>query len=220
MSSAFYSLYELQCELIHHYSPNTDNWTISRKKSNLNKDKIVLHEKIIIESSIKTIGQERKVALSCLTLCDPMDCSLPGSSVHGIFQARILEWIAISFSRGSSWPRDRTQVSRIVERCFTVWATREGIKKKKKNRTCSLITVLYTVAPIWIFSQTFITESRDCVCVLSHIWLFVTPMDCSPPGSSAWDFPGKNTGAGCHFPIQGIFPIQGLNLHHSRDYWT
>ena len=43
---------------------------------------------------------------SCLTLCDPMDCSLPGSSVHGIFQAEILEWVAISFSRGSSRPRD------------------------------------------------------------------------------------------------------------------
>ena len=47
-----------------------------------------------------------------------MDCSLPGSSVHGIFQARILEWAAISFSRGSSQPRDQTQVSRIVGRCF------------------------------------------------------------------------------------------------------
>ena len=45
------------------------------------------------------------------TLCDPMDCSLSGSSVHGIFQARVLEWIAISFSRGSSRPRNRTQVS-------------------------------------------------------------------------------------------------------------
>ena len=51
------------------------------------------------------------VAQSCPTLCNPMDCSLPGSSVHGIFQASILEWVAISFSRGSSWPRDRTQVS-------------------------------------------------------------------------------------------------------------
>ena len=49
-----------------------------------------------------------EVALSCLTLCDPMDCSLPGSSVHGIFQARILEWVAISFSRGSSQPRIET----------------------------------------------------------------------------------------------------------------
>ena len=48
----------------------------------------------------------REVAQSYLTLCDPMDYSLPGSSVHGIFQARVLEWVAISFSRGSSQPRD------------------------------------------------------------------------------------------------------------------
>ena len=48
---------------------------------------------------------------SCLTLCDPVDCSPPGSSVHGILQARILEWVAISSSRGSSWPRDWTLVS-------------------------------------------------------------------------------------------------------------
>ena len=54
-----------------------------------------------------------------------MDCSLPGSFVHGIFQAIVLEWIAISFSRVSSQPRDRTQVYHIVDRRFTVWATRE-----------------------------------------------------------------------------------------------
>ena len=54
---------------------------------------------------------ESEVAQSCLTLYDPMDCSLPGSSVHGIFQARVLEWVAIAFSRGSSRPRDWTQVS-------------------------------------------------------------------------------------------------------------
>ena len=57
-----------------------------------------------------------------------MDCSLPGSSIHGIFQARVLEWIAISFSRGSSQPRDRTQVSYIAGRCFTIGATREAPK--------------------------------------------------------------------------------------------
>ena len=51
------------------------------------------------------------VAQSCPTHCNPMNCSLPSSSVHGILQARILEWVAISFSRGSSQPRDRTQVS-------------------------------------------------------------------------------------------------------------
>ena len=56
-----------------------------------------------------------EVAQSCPTLFDPMDCSLPGSSVHGIFQAILLEWIAISFSRGFSQPRDRTQVSCIVD---------------------------------------------------------------------------------------------------------
>ena len=53
---------------------------------------------------------------SCPALCNPTDCSPPGSSVHGILQARILEWVAIPFSRGSSWPRDRTQVSHIAGR--------------------------------------------------------------------------------------------------------
>ena len=66
-----------------------------------------------------------RLAQSCPTLCDPMDCSLAGSSVHGIFQARILEWVAISFSRGSSPPRDRTQVFHIAGRLFTIWATRK-----------------------------------------------------------------------------------------------
>ena len=68
---------------------------------------------------------ESEVSQSCLILCDPMDCSLPGSSIHGIFQARILEWVAISFSRTSSQLRDWTRVSRIVGRHFSVWATRE-----------------------------------------------------------------------------------------------
>ena len=57
----------------------------------------------------------------CLTLCDPMNC-LPGSSVHGILQARILECVAISFSRESSWSRDQTQVSCIAGGFFTIWA--------------------------------------------------------------------------------------------------
>ena len=67
-----------------------------------------------------------EVAQSCLTLCDPMDCSPPGFSFHGILQARILEWVAISFCRGSSQPRDQTRVSRIAGRCFNLWATREA----------------------------------------------------------------------------------------------
>ena len=51
------------------------------------------------------VKSEREVAQSCLTLSDPMDYSLPGSSTHGIFQARVLEWVVIAFSRGSSQPR-------------------------------------------------------------------------------------------------------------------
>ena len=77
-----------------------------------------LHSEFLCEVS--------EVAQSCPTLCHPMDCSLPGYSVHGIFQARILEWVAISFSEGSSRPRDRTRVYCIVGRRFTVWATREA----------------------------------------------------------------------------------------------
>ena len=66
------------------------------------------------------------VAKSCPTLCDPMDCSLPSSSVRGILQARILESVAISFSRGSFQLRDRTWVSCIAGGLFTNWAAREA----------------------------------------------------------------------------------------------
>ena len=77
------------------------------------------------------IGQKVKVLVtqSCLTLCDSMNCSPPRSSVHGILQAKILEWVTIPFSRGSSLLRDRTQVSCTAGRFFTVWATR----KQKTN---------------------------------------------------------------------------------------
>ena len=60
------------------------------------------------------------IAQSCLTLCDPMNTARPGSSVHGLLQARKLEWVAILFSRGSSQPRDQTWVSCIAGKFFTV----------------------------------------------------------------------------------------------------
>ena len=73
---------------------------------------------------------ERKWKWSCSVMsdsfCDPVDCSPPGSSIHGILQARILEWVAIPFSRGSSQSRDRTHVSRIAGIRFNLWATREA----------------------------------------------------------------------------------------------
>ena len=67
------------------------------------------------------------VTQSCLTLHELMGYSPPGSSVHGIFQARIPEWVAIPFSRGSSQPRDRTLFSFIAGGFFTIWATRESL---------------------------------------------------------------------------------------------
>ena len=82
--------------------------------------------------SVTLEQKESEVAQSCPTLCNPIDCSLPGSSVHGIFQVLVLDWIAVSFSRGSSQPRDWTQVSRIVDRRFTIWATREVLIKGKE----------------------------------------------------------------------------------------
>ena len=63
------------------------------------------------------------VCASCLTLCYHRECSPPGSSVHGILQARILEWIAIPFSRGTSQPKDQTLVSCLAGRFFIIWAT-------------------------------------------------------------------------------------------------
>ena len=68
-------------------------------------------------------GSGRLVTQSHLTLCNPTDCSRPGSSVHRILQPRILEWAAISSSRGSSQPRERTQVSHTAGRFFAIWAT-------------------------------------------------------------------------------------------------
>ena len=65
--------------------------------------------------------------LSCLTLWDPMDCGPPGSSVHGIFQARILEWLAISFSSGSSWSRNWTRIFCIGRQILNPWVTWEAL---------------------------------------------------------------------------------------------
>ena len=67
------------------------------------------------------------IAQSCQTLGDPVDCTPLGSSVHGTLQARILQWVAILFSRGSSQPRVQTQVSCTAGRFFTIWATREAL---------------------------------------------------------------------------------------------
>ena len=102
---------------------------------------------------------ESEVTQSCPTLWDPLDCSPPGSSVYGIFQARILEWVAISFSRGSSRPRNQTWVSRIVGRRFTVWATRE-VQRAEVGLTEMLSCVLPSYVPY--------SKAHLSVCTSSH----------------------------------------------------
>ena len=88
-----------------------------------------------------------KVTQSCPTLCDHMDCSLPGSSAHGILQAKILQWVAIPFSRVSSQPRDRTQVSHIAGGFFTIWATGEAMF------SIHIDIILFNIYMVSIFSE-------------------------------------------------------------------
>ena len=97
------------------------------------------------------------VAKSCLTLCDPMDCSLPGSSVHGILQTWILEWVAMPSSRGSSWPMDWTQVSGIAGGFFTNRATMEALKVEN----CSIRQILWGLKSKKAASQTFLRVSSN-----------------------------------------------------------
>ena len=110
----------------------------------LHKNKIA---PLIIKSYHSEVSQtmkkkkrkEKGCAQSCLSLCNPMDCSPLGSSVHGIFQARILEWGAISYSRRSSWPRDWTCVScvscigRWILYHWTTWEILQTIEQLMKS---------------------------------------------------------------------------------------
>ena len=89
------------------------------RKAMTNLDSVLKSRDITLPTKVHIV-KESEVALSCPTLGNPMDCSLPGSSIHGIFQARILEWVAISFSRGSPQPRDQTWVSRTAGSFYTI----------------------------------------------------------------------------------------------------
>ena len=88
---------------------------------------------------VRSLNLNKWKCWSCLSLCDPVDYSPPGSCVHGILQARILEWVSIPFPRRSSWARDWTPVSPISGRFFTIWGTR---KTPNLSKTC-LLYLLY-----------------------------------------------------------------------------
>ena len=117
----------------------------------------------------------------CLTLCSPTDCSLLGSSVHGILQSGILEWVDVPFSRGSSWPRDRTLISCVAGRFFIIWATGKTsiilVCTKNKNTATDLVISMFfekcnswdTVETIRHAPNTTFLDSVDSL----YSWLIV-----------------------------------------------
>ena len=133
-------------------TPCTHSWNLGEQTMAIDSGNIIWYEQWVCRSTLerkavcvgwvweegkKSLSENTQASLahgesemlaaqSCPTLCNPMDCSLPGSSVHGMLQVRILEWVAMPFSKGSSWPRDRTWISHSVGRFFTIWATREA----------------------------------------------------------------------------------------------
>ena len=127
-----------------------------------------------------------------------MECSLPDSSVHGILQARLLEWVAISFSKGSSRPRNRTQVSQISGRFFINWAAKCAAAAAKSHQSCPTLCEPINDSPPG--SRPGDSPGKNtgvgchfllqCMKVESESEVAQTcptlrdPMDCSPPGSS------------------------------------
>ena len=134
-----------------------------------------------------------EVAQSCPTLCGPMDCSLPGSSVSGVLQAGILEWVAIPFSRRSSQPRDRTWVFRIAGRRFTIWATREV-----HIYVCMCIYI-YVYIYIYIYKILFLY-------LLLLLWVFV----------ASWGLSIVAVSGGCSSLWCAVFSLWWLLLWQSK----
>ena len=132
--------------------------------------------------------------------------SPPGSSVHGVPQARILEWVAISSSMGSSRPRDQAQLSHIAGRFFTVWATRKAQ---------SLLSVKCLLG---IFTTVAKQEGELKVLVIQLCLTHCNPIDYRTRLFCPWDSPLKDTAVGCHFLFQGIFLtlVSNLCLPHCR----
>ena len=121
----------------------------------------------------------------CLTLCSPVDCSSPGSSAHGIFQARILEWVAISSSRGSSWPRDRTLVSWIGRQILYHLATWKAlcilIPHGNSFPSCPSPTSWSPTATLWRLHNQLPAQTSARPCLWTHPLERPQPLTPLPP---------------------------------------
>ena len=165
---------------------------------------------------LNTVCVRVLVTQLCPTLCDPMHCSPPDSSVHEILQARTLEWVAIPFSRRSSQPIDLTQVSHIVGRFFTVWATREAQSRSVMFNSLQLHRLHNPwnslgqntgVGGLFLLEGIFPTQGSNPGlphCRGSHSWATGKP---------------KNNGVGSLSLLQWIFLTQESNwgLPHCRQ---
>ena len=175
----------------------------------------------------------------CPALCDVMDCGPPGSSVHGILQARILEWVAIPYSKGSSWPRNQTWVSLIAGRSLTIWATREATSScllispqshseddsaDMDTRKFSLILCTQNSQKMFIWCVQFSSlQSLSCVQLCD-------PMNHSTPGLPVHHQLPESTQTHVHWvgdPIQPSHPLSSpsppaLNLsqHQGLFQWV
>ena len=143
-------------------------------------------------SSMRVWEKKMLVGQSCPTLCNPTDCNPPGSSVHGILQARILEWAAISFSRESSQPRDWTSLSCIGRQILYCWTTREAPE-------LVIIWALYLLLPPdicgWPEGTVFLAvpqvrrhslRSRDLSKILWPQWILRLLLESRPPKCHMW----------------------------------
>ena len=136
----------------------------------------IYHQSSIYYLSIIYVSKKSESAVTqlCPTLCSPVDCSLPGCS--WILQARILEWVVIFFSRASSQPKDWTWVSCVVDRFFTVWATREALSMFYVLSIClsSLhhLSTYHLSIYVCLPSVCLSTIYYLCMCLPTHLSIF------------------------------------------------
>ena len=165
------------------------------------------------------IHEEVKAAWSCLTLCDSMDCSLPSSYVHGILQARTLNWVAISFSGGSPQSRDRTWVSCIAGRFFTNWTTREA-QLSSYPHVFPKTPCIHSHVLFFFFFWTW------CLCAKSFqsCLTLCETMDHSPPGCSVHGMLQAGIlewlAMAGDLSIPGIEPLSLVSLALANEFFT